>query len=71
MIKNGGEYDMSDKKKMPDFDSLSDRVIAEPTHAPIFSLKTNLDPETPEEENPYYSKETTNKEKLDAYFRNK
>jgi hypothetical protein len=70
MITNGGDKDMTDKKKMPDFDSLSDRVIAEPSHSPSFSIKTNLDPERPSEENPYYSKETNDKEKLDEYFRN-
>jgi hypothetical protein len=62
--------EMADKKEMPDFDSLSDRVIAEPTDQPIFAIKTNLDPESPEEDNPYYSKNSSQKdrEKLDKYF---
>jgi hypothetical protein len=63
---------MSKKEKTPDFDSLSDRMIAEPTHEPIFAIKTNLDSETPGEDNPYYSKESKsdNKQRLDEYFRN-
>lgn len=59
-------------KEMPDFDSLSDRVIAKPTEAPIFAIKTNLDPKSPEEDNPYYSKDSSkgNRQELDDYFGN-
>lgn len=61
---------MKDNNNLPDFDSLSDRVIAEHTHQPIFAMKTNLDPKTPSEENPYYKNVTDNEEKkkLDEYF---
>ncbi|MBM7661305.1 hypothetical protein JOC85_002077 [Bacillus mesophilus] len=61
---------MTDNKDMPDFDSLSDRVIAEPTEKPIFAMKTKLDPETPEEDNPYYKENISQEErkKLDEYF---
>ncbi|MFZ3588711.1 hypothetical protein ACOI1C_05370 [Bacillus sp. DJP31] len=61
---------MLEKQNMPDFDSLSDRVIAKPTQEPTFAIKTNLDPESPEEGNPYYSKEntSTDKKKLNEYF---
>jgi hypothetical protein len=61
---------LTDKKEMPDFDSLSDRVIAEPTEEPIFAIKTNLDPQTSEEDNPYYKDDTSQEErkKLDEYF---
>ncbi len=61
---------MLENEKMPDFDSLSDRVIAKPSPQPTFALKTNLDPTSPEENNPYYSKESTAKDKkeLDEYF---
>ncbi|WP_456278596.1 hypothetical protein [Bacillus sp. AK128] len=63
---------MTDKKDLPDFDSLSDRMIAKPTEQPIFAIKTNLDPQSPEEENPYYSENITEKDrqKLDEYFGN-
>jgi hypothetical protein len=63
---------MSGNKEMPDFDSLSDRVIAEPTPEATFAIKTNLDSTNSEEENPYYSKDSTakDKRKLDQYFRN-
>jgi hypothetical protein len=63
---------MSGNKEMPDFDSLSDRVIAEPTPESTFAIKTNLDSTSSEEKNPYYSKDSTteDKRKLDQYFRN-
>ncbi|WP_246942080.1 hypothetical protein [Bacillus pinisoli] len=59
-------------KEMPDFDSLSDRVIAKPTETPIFAIKTNLDSDSPKEDNPYYTETNTKneREELDKFFRN-
>jgi hypothetical protein len=53
-------------KKMPDFDKLSDRVIAEPTASPSLVIKTNLDPKDATENNPYYKGDD---EKEDQEFR--
>lgn len=39
---------------MPKFDDLTDRVIAEGMEQPAFSMKTNLDPEDPLKDNPYF-----------------
>ena len=41
-------------KKMPDFDQLNDRIIAESPSSPMLVIKTNLDPKEPSEDNPYY-----------------
>ena len=61
---------MPGKKDMPDFDSLSDRVIAKQTPEPTFAIKTNLDPKSPEQDNPYYGRDLTAEEKseLDEFF---
>ncbi|KAA0550445.1 hypothetical protein FZW96_02425 [Bacillus sp. BGMRC 2118] len=61
---------MKENKNMPDFDSLSDRVVAEHTDKPIFAMKTNLDPKTPSEDNPYYNNVNSSeeKQKLDEFF---
>ncbi|WP_239454492.1 hypothetical protein [Bacillus suaedaesalsae] len=61
---------MKGNKKMPDFDSLSDRLVAEHTHEPIFAIKTNLDPKSSSEDNPYYNNVTNSEEKkkLDEFF---
>lgn len=53
-----------DKKKqnqMPDFDSLDDRIIAEPPSGPMLVIKTNLDPKDSTVDNPYF----TNKNQAD------
>lgn len=56
-------------KKMPDFDELNDRVIAESSSSPMLVIKTNLDPENPSQENPYYQKgNTQDKEAMDDFF---
>jgi hypothetical protein len=47
-----------DKKKQnqsPDFDSLDDRVIAEPPSEPMLVIKTNLDPKDSTVDNPYFT----------------
>ncbi|WP_171016710.1 hypothetical protein [Pseudalkalibacillus caeni] len=38
---------------MPDFKELSDRLIAEVPKGPFLEIKTNLDPKSNLEENPY------------------
>ncbi|MFD1738497.1 hypothetical protein ACFSCX_18405 [Bacillus salitolerans] len=63
---------MTGNKEIPDFDSLSDRIIAEPTSEPTFVIKTNLDPKSNKEENPYYHHDdfsVTAEEKFNQYFR--
>lgn len=44
-------------KKMPDFDQLNDRIILESTPTPMIVIKTNLDPKSVTENNPYYQDE--------------
>ena len=58
-------------KELPDFKELNDRVIAKQPSEPFLVIKTNLDPEDPSVENPYYQNETTNKEDLNDYFNGK
>ncbi|MFZ7943702.1 MULTISPECIES: hypothetical protein [Bacillaceae] len=41
-------------KKLPDFNELNDRIIAESSPSPMLVIKTNLDPKEPMENNPYY-----------------
>ncbi|MGO4886485.1 hypothetical protein ACJ2A9_01895 [Anaerobacillus sp. MEB173] len=63
---------MPKKNNMPDFDKLTDRIIAEAPSAPMFSIKTNLDSDDPTENNPYFSKDNGKTEaemnKFKAYF---
>ncbi len=58
-------------KDLPDFKQLNDRVIADPPSEPFLVLKTNLDPDEPSVENPYYQNGTTNKKDLNDYFNGK
>lgn len=46
---------MDKKKSMPDFDSLDDRIIADPPSEPMLVIKTNLDPKDSTENNPYFT----------------
>lgn len=56
-------------EKIPDFDKLTDRIIAEPSHSPFFVMKTNLDPKDVTEDNPYYKKENqTENDTFKQYF---
>ncbi|WP_216828533.1 hypothetical protein [Alkalihalobacterium elongatum] len=56
-------------KNMPDFDKLSDRMIAEPTDSPTFVMKTNLDPKNVTEDNPYFNeKNKQQSEEFCDYF---
>lgn len=58
-------------KNMPDFNELSDRIIAKHTTEPMLVIKTNLDPKDVTEENPYYQQGETNKEEFEDYFEEK
>ncbi|KGX92738.1 hypothetical protein N781_15655 [Pontibacillus halophilus JSM 076056 = DSM 19796] len=65
---------MDEKQQVdrPVFDDLNDRLIAEPTDAPAFSVKTSTDPKSVLEDNPYFdrSKPHTKEEieKFKAFF---
>jgi hypothetical protein len=59
-------------EKLPDFEQLNDRVIAQHTDAPMLVIKTNLDPKDSTEDNPYYkNKEQTDTEEFREYFEDK
>ncbi|PLS16477.1 hypothetical protein CVD28_15420 [Bacillus sp. M6-12] len=56
-------------KNMPDFKELEDRMLEPRNPQPTLVIKTNLDPENPEEYNPYVQNATTNhKEKFNKFF---
>ncbi|MFC7393959.1 hypothetical protein [Scopulibacillus cellulosilyticus] len=61
---------MVDEKQTPDFDALNDRLIAEQPKGPTFGIKTNLDPKTPFEENPYAEnvKSKKGQQQLEDFF---
>ncbi|KAB2332339.1 hypothetical protein F7731_17210 [Cytobacillus depressus] len=55
---------MPGSNKLPDFDQLNDRIIAEQrTSGPTLVIKTNLDPKDSTVENPYYENEKTSNTK--------
>ncbi|WP_186577879.1 hypothetical protein [Aquibacillus kalidii] len=59
---------MDKGSKMPKFDDLSDRVIGEGNKQAGFSMKTNLDPEDPIKDNPYFDENKEySKEELDKF----
>jgi len=57
---------------LSNYDSLTDRVIAEDSDVPSVSIKTNLDPKNVLEDNPYFDKSKTYSEeeleKLKKFF---
>ncbi|MCM2533390.1 hypothetical protein NDK43_14520 [Neobacillus pocheonensis] len=56
-------------KKLPDFDQLNDRIIAETPSTPFLVIKTNLDSKDPTEKNPYYhEKETKDSKEFNGFF---
>jgi hypothetical protein len=56
-------------KKMPDFNELEDRLIANATPKPTLVIKTNLDPKDSTVDNPYYrNTELTDTERFRDYF---
>ncbi|HEO8420802.1 hypothetical protein [Niallia sp. FSL W8-0635] len=58
--------------KLPNFDALTDRVIAEDSDVPSVSIKTNVDPKNVLEDNPYFDNTKTYSEeelaKLKKFF---
>jgi hypothetical protein len=50
--------------QIPDFDHMSDRVIAEKPSSPMLVIKTNLDPKNSTENNPYYHDKNTKNPKI-------
>ncbi|EDL65792.1 hypothetical protein [Bacillus sp. SG-1] len=60
----------NNKPTTPDFDSLDDRVIASAPSNPSLVIKTNLDPDSVEEENPYFQKDQQrDPKKFKDYFK--
>ncbi|WP_066051513.1 hypothetical protein [Robertmurraya korlensis] len=58
--------------KLPDFEQLDDRVIAQHTEAPMLVIKTNLDPKDSTVDNPYYkNKNLTDTKEFRDYFEDK
>jgi hypothetical protein len=56
-------------KQMPDFDQLSDRMIAESPSEPMVVIKTNLDPKDGTKNNPYYQNgKVKNPKEFKNYF---
>jgi hypothetical protein len=56
-------------KKMPDFDQLKYRIIAESSPTPMLVIKTNLDPKETAENNPYYQNAAVkNPKAMKEYF---
>jgi hypothetical protein len=54
---------------LPDFNQLNDRIIAEPSDTPSLVIKTNLDPKSPTENNPYIVDQNIKDEKkFNQYF---
>jgi len=48
---------LKSNSKMPKFNDLNDRIIAEATPSPTLVIKTNLDTPNVEKENPYLNEE--------------
>ncbi|MEQ6377077.1 hypothetical protein RZN25_09620 [Bacillaceae bacterium S4-13-56] len=59
-----------DKKqnKIPDFDSLDDRLIAENSESPRIVAKTNLDVKSAKENNPYAVNKNINDRLFNEFF---
>ncbi len=57
-------------KKLPDFNELNDRLIAEPSNTgPTLVIKTNLDPKDSTTENPYFQHDSkSSKKQFEDYF---
>ncbi|WP_169907584.1 hypothetical protein [Priestia abyssalis] len=52
---------------MTDKHGTGKRLYAQPSSSPSLVIKTNLDPKSPEEENPYYTHKRD--EKFNQYFK--
>lgn len=61
---------MEKNNQIPDFDQLTDRIIAGASPSPSIGIKTNLDSKDISEENPYYNPKAASeeKEKLEKFF---
>jgi hypothetical protein len=72
ILNSGGvlmEPQQPGNKKLPDFDQLNDRVIADSPSTPSLVIKTNLDSKDATENNPYFhDKKTKDSEEFKAYF---
>ncbi|MFF2531901.1 hypothetical protein ACFVS2_23615 [Brevibacillus sp. NPDC058079] len=44
---------------LPDFKQLDDRLIAQPPNSPIIAIRTNLDKEPNDIDNPYVQQDST------------
>ncbi|MED1913743.1 hypothetical protein P4V64_00340 [Bacillus thuringiensis] len=44
---------------LPDFKQLDDRLIAQPPNSPIIAIRTNLDKEPNDVDNPYVQQDST------------
>ncbi|TKC19395.1 hypothetical protein [Robertmurraya kyonggiensis] len=58
----------TNKKDIPDFRQLEDRVIANPSPEPMLVIKTNLDPKDSTENNPYLQNVAKDKEEVKEFF---
>jgi hypothetical protein len=66
------EQNQPGNKNMPDFKELNDRIIAEPSSSPSLVIKTNADPKSVVEDNPYVQgKEQAYMEGLKVFFEGK
>ncbi|KJE28520.1 hypothetical protein V2J23_06500 [Geobacillus thermoleovorans] len=54
--------------KLPDFKQLNDRLINEPSDEPMLVIKTNLDPDSVTEENPYAKGRTNTTKEFVSFF---
>ncbi len=65
----GGVNKLSNKnEKLPDFNELDDRLIAEASASPSLVIKTNLDKEDVTEDNPYAQK-NSHTAKFENFFK--
>jgi len=62
------EKNQQGSSQMPDFKELTDRMIANPSTSPKLVIKTNLDPKTVADENPYYRQQGNDEEEFTEYF---
>lgn len=63
------EPKLTGNKQMPDFNKLTDRIIAEKSPEPTIVIKTNLDPKDPTENNPYFRQnQIKNPEEFKEFF---
>lgn len=62
------EQNQQGSSKMPDFKELTDRMIANASTSPKLVIKTNLDPKTVADENPYYRQQVNDEEEFTEYF---